>query len=156
MSDQKEIQNNILALSRSKEKCLGEFLQVTQAFMLIPDDELSDTEKGGELVDIYLNQRATILAAVELFDRKLNESIESLEKRDLPDLFISSAHSYLSNCDRLIQSIFDSDNGVFEKMRQAQEKIEFQIQSYSKNREILDRFKSQAKNHSGEGIDRSV
>jgi hypothetical protein len=148
--------DEILSLLRSKTRCLERLMAATHDFLKVsPEALLSPSVNGQDALSIYEKERETIVKTVELHDRRISDLIASLGDAEKNPSLAQEASKEMSAIEKLITHVFNADDVVFERIRQAQEHVSRMASESRKNADILSRFKS-APNKTGDGMDTTL
>jgi hypothetical protein len=142
---------DVLALLRSKNRCLERFLEVTIHFWAEAQD--------GKLENLafFENQRESTLKAIDLFDRKLAQSIEALPAKARPNESLTKdIRAELDLKEALVHQILSIDLKIISKIEEARGQILKDLTQTRKGKESLSKFKSTWLNESGEELDQKL
>lgn len=136
-------EQEILSLLRSKKNSLEHLLKLTHQVIAQHSD---DTEGLAEILEVYMDSREKMLAAVELFDRNLNSRIVDPKQPISKDSeFLQEATLLLEGMEKVIQLVFQADEMVFRKIKISQALIEKKIIENEKSKILLEKFKNNSK-----------
>ncbi len=154
------ITQEILQLIQSKNRCLVRLMDATRVFLNSPIEmlilqsaELSETIKTP--LDHYEIERQSIIRTIELHDKKINSLISQMKPPEKTKDFLDQVRSELQKNEKLISSLFNADDMVFARIREAQGQITKLIHENRKSGEILSKFKSGTL-ATGEGMDKTL
>jgi hypothetical protein len=151
--------DEILSLLKSKNRCLERLMEATREFLRQPLDVLIARGDESEIpttpLSVYEDERAAIIRTLEMHDRKINELISALDPAQKTEAFIADVKAELLGNERLILGVFNADEIVFQRIREAQSQITKLMVENGKSRAILSKFKS-AGQPTGEEMDRTL
>ncbi len=150
----------ILSLLQSKNRCLDRLMDATRTFLGAPLENLisndtQSTETVRTPLTVYEDERLTIIKTLELHDKQINALISELTSGEKTFAFMESVRKELLQNERLIQSVFNADDMVFARIREAQGQIAKLLQENRKSGELLSKFKS-GSSQTGEGMDKTL
>lgn len=138
-------------LLRSEIKCLQRYLECTLAFNLEFQGEVNPKD-----FEVLRRTREEILKALDLFNRKIEEEIQSipldLRTPELREL----ARRHVRRKEELLAEISRADEQIFQGIQLAQDKIQDQLDTDRKAKSVLGKFKSRWVPESGESLDRKL
>jgi hypothetical protein len=141
----------VLGLLRSKNRCLAKFLEASKMFLLE-----NDTLGALPSLDAFELKREAILKAIFLYERKINETTQTLQAKDKTPEFVSLVEAALITRDKILAEISVTDNRVLNLVEQEKMRIAKELTSSQKSRELMLKFKSSWVNESGEEIDQNL
>lgn len=142
----------ILSLLSSKNRCLDRLMEATRIFLASPLENLVSNDTP---LTKYEDERLTVIRTLELHDKQINILISKLTREEKNFSFMESVRRELLQNERLIQSVFNADDMVFARIREAQSQITKLIQENRKSGELLSKFKS-GSTPTGEGMDKTL
>ncbi len=146
----------IIEILQSKNRCLERLLEATRSFLAAPVETLiTENAHAPTPLTVYEEARSSLIRMLELQDREIADGISKLTLKEKTESFLAAVRSELQQHERLIVSVFNADEVVFAKIRQAQSQISRLVQENRKNRDVLARFKS-AQGQTGEGMDKTL
>ncbi len=147
----------VLGLLRSKNRSLERLMEATRVFLAQPIELLVvEPEPTRAPLGVYENERATIIKLLEFHDRKINSLIAEMSPKEKSPAFLEQVRAELAANERLIGAVFNADDNVFARIREAQTQITRLMQENRKSRELLSKFKSAQTVATGEGMDQTL
>lgn len=146
----------ILSLIRSKNRCLERLMEATRELLTVPTESLTEGPADRAPLDIYDRERASVIRALELYDRKLNEIIARLPADARTPAFLEEAKAEIHRNEQLIVSVFNADDIVFRKIADAQARLTGQLATNRRSRDTLAKFKSTWMQDGGDGVDTTL
>lgn len=148
------IQEEILSLLRSKNRCLERLIDATREFLKQPFERLvQETTSEPSPLAAYEEERTAVIRTLEMHDRKIGELITTLDSSERTGVFMEDVKSELLENERLIIGVVNADEIVFQRIRDAQNQITKLLAENRKSRELLSKFKSAAGSPTGEEMD---
>ncbi len=133
----------ILGLLKSKNRSLERLMEATRAFLAHPLENLIvEADSARAPLGVYENERGTIIKLMEFHDRKINSLIAELPAKAKTPGFMADVKSELDRNEVLIRQVFNADDTVFSRIREAQTQITRLLQENRKSRDYLSKFKS--------------
>lgn len=145
------IQNEIISLLRSKNRCLQQFLDLSASFW-------EEVDSGCfENVTSFETRRESMLKAIDLFDRKISEQVTLLpvDDRQAPEL-VETVKRALHDKEILIHRILSLDLRILKKIDEERERLMRELTSTNKQKDTLSKFKSSWVSASGEELDQKL
>ncbi len=147
---------DVLALLRSKNRCLERFLALSETFR-------ERSRAGGEAwcdlqsLNDFQDNRDASLKAIELYDRKIQEAVDVLPShmRQVPQL-VDAVRSALERKEELVKRILEADLEVISKIEDVKNRLLKDLNGTRRSREVLSKFKSTWIPRSGEELDKEV
>jgi len=138
---------DVLTLLRSKNRCLGRFLEISVDFLNTVDQEKLDglTE--------FQNQREATLKAIGLYDRKISEVVTLLSPDQKSPELVESVKQELNKKERIIHEILDTDLKIISIIEDTKNKILQEISSTRKHKDMIGKFKSTWVSEAGDELD---
>jgi hypothetical protein len=151
------LNEEILLLLESKNRCLDRLQEATREFLRHPLEELVLPEEDGEksALALYEDERTLIIHTLQLHDRRIADLVERLAPESRTEAFLARVRDAMKTHERGIAAVFNADDVVFARIREAQAQITRLVAEGRKSREILSRFKS-ASPITGEEVDRTL
>lgn len=142
---------DVLALLRSKNRCLDRFLSISRDF-------LAALEGGAGLsgLERFQLDRDACLKAIDLYDRKISEAVPLLPSEVRTPSLSESVKTQLDRKQSVIQSILAVDLEIMSRIEEARNDLLKDLSESRKNTEKLGKFKSRWVPEAGEGIDRKL
>jgi hypothetical protein len=142
---------DVLALLRSKNRCLAKFLEMS-------GDYLEDTGRAADLSDLPALQqrRDSVLKAIELYDRKIEEVAACLTDESRTPELTAAVRNELARKDALVEAILKIDLALISLIEEAKNGLLQQLASERKSAQAIRKFKSTWVSNSGEGIDEKL
>jgi hypothetical protein len=141
---------DVLGLLQSKNRCLQRFLTLSEDFF--------STIQNGDLstLEMFQTRRESTIKALDLYDRKITEVISQLLPTERTQALIDGVTRVLEEKDRLIHRILAADEKIILKIEDEKNRVQRELSSSQKSRDMLKRFKSSWVPESGEEIDRNL
>ncbi len=139
---------DVLSLLRSKNRCLEKFLAISREYL--------DAGAAFENLGIFETRRDATLKAIELYDRKLAESISLIAAADRTPEMIEGVKRELDRKEQLVHEILDLDLRIIGKIEEEKNRLLQQVANARKGKEVLSRFKSTWVSESGEELDETL
>jgi hypothetical protein len=137
---------DVVALLRSKNKCLERFLSVSAEFLSQVDNgDISGLKRLEE-------RREACLKAVDLYDRKVAHAVSLLPSGHNPDL-ADQVRQAMERRHALVDKIVRTDARIVAKIEEIRGRILDELIQARKSKNLLTKFKSAWVTESGEGID---
>lgn len=148
--------SEILSLLQTKNRCLDRLMDSTQAFLSAPLETLIMGDEGSETpLTLYENERTSVIQTLEMHDRRIHTLISNIGSTKKTPEFMESVKAELLQNERLITAVFNADDIVFSRIRDAQAQIAKLLQENRKSGDLLSKFKSGA-GGTGEGMDKTL
>ena len=141
----------VLALLRSKNRCLERFLGITRDYLATSSQ---DADCSG-LTDLQ-NRRESTLKAVSLYDRKIEEAAIMLRDSDRTPTLIEGVKAELERKDALVAEILKIDLELISLIEQAKNSLLRSLSAEKKALDTLGKFKSTWMPPAGEGLDETL
>lgn len=146
----------IVSLLKTKNRCLDRLMESTRTFLHAPLESLVlDQEENDTPLSIYETERATIIQTLELHDRRINHLIGEMTPAEKTPACMEEVKAELMQNEKLIIAVFNADDIVFARIREAQAQITRLITENRKSRAILSKFKS-GQSATGDGMDTTL
>jgi hypothetical protein len=144
----------VVKLLRSKNRCLRTLLELSDEFV-------KATMHGGfptvdAALPTYQSQRDGIIKAIELYDRKLNESISTLSPAERTPELIEKLRKDVELSDSLVRGILRKDEEINKRLNDAKLDLLRELTANERNKAIANKFKSGWMPGAGEGLDRKA
>jgi hypothetical protein len=139
---------DVLALLRSKNKCLERFLEASQGF-ISREQNAPDLNALPELQQ----RRESAIKAIELYDRKIEEAAALLTEADRTEELSTAVKAELTRRDVLVEKILRVDLELISRIEDAKNSLLRDMANEKKSKDTLAKFKSTWVAPSGEGID---
>lgn len=139
---------DVLTLLRSKNRCLERFLGLSREFV-------ADGAPVGQL-DLFESRRDATLKAIELYDRKIAETVPLITDQERTPELIQRVSAELARKEVLVHQIVDLDLKIIGRIEEEKNKLLQQAAVARKGRQALSRFKSTWVPESGEGLDETL
>jgi hypothetical protein len=147
---------DVLTLLRSKNRYLHRFEQASLRFLTESENELTHPEFLAIVTRLEMT-RGRILKALDLFNRRLTESIDSLPSYAREGSFIEEARRESEESDRLVSVLLELDGRISARIKVCQDRIALELAASEKSKRIINQFKSSwASGAAGEGLDRKL
>jgi hypothetical protein len=146
---------DVLTLLRSKNRYLLRFEQASLRFLAETENEPEHVQFLS-IVTRLETTRTRILKALDLFNRKLTASIESIPAAAKDEAFIEAARRETDESDRLVTALMELDGRISARIQACQDRIKLELAASEKSKSIINKFKSSWANGSGEGLDSKV
>lgn len=134
----------LTSLLRSKNRCLDKFLACSHEFWA--QAEMGDLSA----LDAFESRRSSILQAIQLYDRKINESVALLPKEGRTPELIEAVRSEITRGEGVVGDILRLDARITARLEHEKTLILAQANATHKSREILGKFKSEGIRSGGE------
>lgn len=146
----------IVSLLQTKNRCLDRLMESTRSFLHAPLESLV-IDRGGldTPLSLYENERGAIIQTLELHDRRINLLIGEMSPLDKTPALMEAVRAELMQNEKLIISVFNADDIVFARIREAQSQITKLITENRKSKDILSKFKS-GQLATGDGMDTTL
>ncbi len=138
---------DVIKLFQTKNRCLKKFLEVSTSLVNFLEKGDFSTLKEAE------SKREAILKAMELYDRKISETISLLSSSEKTADLKKSVMQELQTKTSLIELILKTEKKIVSSIEIEKEKIHKEILSTEKNKSMVKKFKSSWVAESGEGVD---
>ena len=146
----------IVSLLKTKNRCLDRLMESTRSFLHAPLESLVVDRGGSDTpLAIYESERATIIQTLEFHDRRINTLIGEMAAADKTPSFMEEVKEELLQNEKLIIAVFNADDIVFARIREAQAQITKLITENRKSKDILSKFKS-GQSATGDGMDKTL
>ncbi len=142
---------DVLALLRSKNRCLERFLEASREFLVVHGND----PDLGMLPDLQ-KSRESALKAIGLFDQKLEETVNLLPEVSRSDELIQAVRNELARKDAIVEQILKVDLELISRIEAAKNAILRDLSSEKRSRDTLGKFKSTWVPSSGEGLDETL
>ncbi len=140
----------VLALLRSKNKCLTRFLEASQDFWI-------HAQKGDlSGLDAFYLKRESILKGIDLYERKINETLAKMSASQNTAQLRDEVRKLLDHWKFLVHSVANIDAKIIEKVAEAKDRAFKHLHENKKSQETLNRFKSAWVPSSGESLDEKL
>lgn len=142
---------DVLALLRSKNRCLEKFRDLSRDFLIdcARKDEFSK-------IQLFQEKRDSTLKAMDLYDRKVTEAVEFISARERTPELADAVRSELARKDAFVQEILALDLEIISRIEDAKNRLLHEFAASRKSKESLSKFKSKWIPSSGEEIDRKL
>ena len=138
---------DVLKLLQSKNRCLLNFLNQSKKFLAA-----AETGSLSGLQD-FQNYRDATLKTLDLYDRKITDSISMLSISEKTAPFIRSVKDTQELKEELIRSILKTDQEIIEKIKEEKSRLLMELSASNKNNQMVKKFKSTWISESGEKLD---
>jgi hypothetical protein len=137
---------DVLALLRSKNKCLEKFLSLSADFL--------EKAEGGDVSGLSLleERRGACLKAIELYDRKISEAVAMVPPSERTEL-ADAVQLALDKRQIIVEKIVATDAKIIARVEEEKARILTELNKTKKTKNTLGKFKSAWLAESGEGID---
>lgn len=140
----------LLCLLRSKNRCLERFLEVTEEFW-------SAAETGHlDGLSVFESRRDATLKAIELFDRKIDETSALLRPEERDPSLADEARILIEAREVLVHRILGLDLKIIGRIEAERTRLLQDIGHTRRARDTLAKFKSGAGAEGGEELDRTL
>lgn len=141
---------DVLRLIGSKNRCLAQFEALSQNYVVLFE--------AGDFSGLaaFESGRASILKAIDLFDRKISEFLNRMPTAHRTPELIRATRELVDEQDRLLASILKLDERIMSRLERARDATLQELNSSHKSRELMQKFKSSWVSESGEEIDRQL
>lgn len=132
---------------QSKNRCLEKLIINSETFL--------KSAESGDLSNIgaFEERRNSIIAALQIYDRKISDLITHLSPSEKTHSLIQQAKRYSEINDILIQSISDLDKKIIIKIEEEKCRIMKELSSSEKQNAMVKKFKSTWVPEAGERLD---
>jgi vacuolar-type H+-ATPase subunit I/STV1 len=154
---------DVIKMLQSKNRCLQKLIDLSDRFL--GDSSIHDASavaqtdfqaKFQERLDAFVRERESILKVLDLYDGKVTEAIEALTPSQRTPELISQVEQVLQEKDRLIQTIIAKDDQLTLRIEARKTKLQEDLLSSRKSRDLAGKFKSTWVNEPGEGLDTTL
>lgn len=141
---------DVVSLLESKNRCLRRFREVSADFL--------DAARSGDLTGLenFHLKRDAILRSLELYDRKINETISLIPTQEEKRKLAPRVQKALDTRDALVLSILQTDEEIIRKVEEEKARIQEELAVSRKSQQTIAKFKSTWVAESGEEIDRKL
>lgn len=141
---------DVVSLLQSKNRCLQKFLNLSLQF-------LKSAEQGDfSTLDDFQSRREATIKALDLYDRKISESVATLAAETDRAALADSITPVLEERNRVIEQILRVDDRIMSQLDQEKRRIAEEMAQSRKNQANLMKFKSAWMPESGEGLDEKL
>lgn len=141
---------DVNGLLRSKNRCLKRYLELTLSFA----NSCEQSELAG--LPEFESRRDATLKALNLYDRKISETISLLPTIARDTGFQNKIKEALNETESLINLILSADERILAKINSEKDRLAIELNSAQKSKISLSRFKSAWITESGEGLDTKI
>ncbi len=139
----------LLALLRSKNRCLEKFLLISAEFVSAHPTGVAEPEA---IVQIQ-QERDRLLEVMSLYDRHITQEVAKLDSADRNAELKSGVETELKLREELVASILRADVALMSLIENSKNRLLREMAGEQKSKDTLSRFKSQRGGNSGSGID---
>jgi len=136
-----------LTLMNNKISYLRRFLEINENFLISIERNHSADFEGLHL------QRESMIKEVLLLDKKISESVRKLSISDKNNQLIESLKNLIYTQEKLIKSIFSSDEKIICKIEVEKKKLLKELNDSEREKEIVKKFRSTWIPESGAKLD---
>ena len=149
---------DVQALLKSKNRCLHQLISVTE-------EALRAASGAGSILDSRLSDalpnfdrtRNAIFNAIELVDREISQAISKITPHTQPSQHQRQELKNMMEEQRtLIESLQSLDSRLFDILGETMRAGQKELTQHLKQRDQLNRFKSQSTPETGEGLDQKL
>lgn len=145
---------HLRSLLNSKNRCLERFLALSAAFL----QEMDRPPIEGEVDDLsgvirFQSQRDATLKAIDLYDRKISDSVKELSDLDRTPELTRAVEASLARREKLIHEILAIDLKIISRIEIRRNEILKEMSESRKGLDTLKKFKSSWVPESGEELD---
>jgi hypothetical protein len=139
---------DVLGLLRSKNRCLERYLQISE-------QTLSDHLSRGDFTKLpdLEGERDSILKAIALYDRKLNQAVGELDRNIDTQTLAPLIENELHRKDALVKKIVDVDLQILSRIETERSRLSRDIGATLRAKENLSKFRSEWIPESGDELD---
>ena len=147
---------DVLALLRSKNRCLEQFLKASEEFRARSAAQ-SDALLDSSALEGFQNRRDDMLRAIDLYDRKIQDTVRTLPEymKQVPAL-VEAVRSALERKEELVKKILHADLEIISRIEETKNQLLRDLQDTKKSKETLGKFKSTWMPKAGEELDRKL
>lgn len=149
---------DVQALLKSKNRCLTQLISLTEDALSAAMASTSPLDSGlTEALPVFDQSRSAIFKAIELVDREISQAVSKIAPNTQP-----SAHqreelkTMVEEQKTLVESLQALDSRLLEVLSNAVRAGQKELNQASKQREQLNRFKSQSNTETGEELDQKL
>jgi hypothetical protein len=106
-----------------------------------------------ESLDTFLKERDRLLDAVQLFDRKITETVPRIPLQERTPSLSHAISMRLTRARSLLEATASQDSAIFENLSLRAQSLARNAALAQRSRQILSKFKSQPRTESGEEVD---
>lgn len=137
----------VIALLKSRNRCLQRFLDITREFLASADRG----DFGG--LERFLASRDRILKALDLYDHKITRIINALNDREKRRSLAAAVQPLVEAREQLIRDIFLVDREISARIDSEKLRVAGEMGATRRSRQNMNKFKSGWVAEAGEGID---
>jgi hypothetical protein len=144
---------DVLALLNTQNRCLDKAVALSRDFIA----DLKAQKDALSLLDPYEQKRSHLFKAIDLFDRKITETVtlQRSENSALSENEKSALRVALHQREKLLAELQQVDGLIMEALNQEALQVSKEIQSTRKSREMIGKFKSRS-SAPGSEVDQSL
>lgn len=139
-----------MRLLQSKNRCLGRFLNLSQDFLARTAGE------GYAGLERFHRTRDRMVRALELFDRKVAESIALIPTLAEREALADRIKPVLAERETIVREILAVDEQIILGIERERARIADELGVSRKGKDALGKYRSQWMPESGEGIDQKL
>jgi len=141
---------DVVGLIKSKNKCLRRFLEISLAFQ----ESAQKADFSG--LDSFQVGRESCLKTIDLYDRKITQTVATLSDLDRTTDLSIQVELYLREKNELVALILDTDEVLMELIEGEKNRIQREVLQNQKSKEAIGKFKSTWVTPSGDGLDENL
>lgn len=138
---------DVLRLIQCKNRCLSQFGALSRHFL----PQFQSLNFDG--LENFQTQRGSILKALDLFDRKLNETLQQLRPHQKSPELLAAAKKLLEDQDGLLKDIIAIEQQIMSLIENETSRINLELNQTQKSKDTVQKFKSSWVSEGGEGLD---
>ena len=147
----------VLSLLRSKNRCLEKLKSATARFLEHPLEAIVVPVPGDDPLEKFDEERMSIVRAIELYDRKVDEILRNLPRASIKsENFVNEAREIMAEGQLLLAEVLATDETVFARIREAQNRVQKLGVDSRRSKETLSKFKSSWVTENGEEMDQTL
>ena len=145
---------DVLALLKSKNRCLQRFLDFSLEYLASPSS--GDTEKELASLESLQSRREAVIKTLDLYDRKIAEVLAETDVAKIEGALAEGIQASLEERVRLVENILGVDQKLVARIEDEKIRIQRELSSSRKNGDLVRKFKSAWVAESGEELDKKL
>ena len=141
---------DVVSLLKSKNKCLQRFLEVSLTFL----DQASSQDFSN--LQGFQDQREASLKAIDLYDRKITESIALLPQLEHMAELSFAVEELLQRKHQIVAQIVAVDEKIVAQIELEKLRIQRELNQSQKSKDTVGKFKSAWVPNSGDSLDETL
>lgn len=141
---------DVIALLRSKNRCLERYLALSAHFLVSADRGEFDGLEQFQL------RRDSLLRGIDLFDRKITEAIALMPAESRGQELAQAIEPLLAAKESLVNRILDTDERILARIRDESARVLAQVHQSAQSGDKISRFKSGWIQENGEKLDETL